>query len=158
MSVPIVSSTSARQVRDNSSSSSTHVDAASLPPGRRTRIRSKSAVSYRVNSGMTKFAVAGMSEAVAIEIGTRGVGVSVVNPGPVDTEFFEARGHPYARSTPKPVSAERVAKDVIAAVEKNKMETYIPRWLGPAVVSRVLLPPLYRSGTTRAFKKELSKP
>ena len=103
----------------------------------------------------SKFAVAGLSEAVAIEVGTRGVGVSVVNPGPVDTEFFETRGHPYARKTPKPVTAERVARHVIAAVEKNKLETYVPRWLGPAVVSRVLLPPLYRSGTTRAFRKEL---
>jgi short-subunit dehydrogenase len=103
----------------------------------------------------SKFAVAGLSEAVAIEIGTKGVGVSVVNPGPVETEFFATRGHPYQRKTPKPVSAERVASDVITAVEKNKLETYIPRWLGPAVVSRVLLPPIYRSGTTRAFRKEL---
>ncbi len=103
----------------------------------------------------TKFAVAGLSEAVAIELSTAGVGVSVVNPGPVDTEFFEARGHPYARSTPKPVTAERVAGDVIAAVEKNKLETYVPRWLGTAVISRVMIPPLYRAGTTRAFKQEL---
>jgi short-subunit dehydrogenase len=103
----------------------------------------------------TKFAVAGLSEAIAIELGGRGIGVSVVNPGPVDTEFFEARGHPYRRKTPKPVSAERVANDVIAAVEKNKLETYVPRWLGSAVVSRVLLPPLYRSGTARAFREEL---
>ena len=103
----------------------------------------------------SKFAVAGMSEAAAIELGAKGIGVSIVNPGPVATEFFEARGHPYARSTPKPVSAERVARDVIAVVEKNKLEVYIPRWLGPAVVSRVLAPPLYRSGTTRAFRKEL---
>jgi short-subunit dehydrogenase len=103
----------------------------------------------------SKFAVAGLSEAVAIEVGTKGVGISIVNPGPVDTEFFETRGVPYARKTPKPVSAERVASDVIAVVEKNKLETYIPRWLGPAVVSRVLLPAIYRSGTTRAFRKEL---
>jgi short-subunit dehydrogenase len=103
----------------------------------------------------SKFAVAGLSEAVAIELGAKGIGVSIVNPGPVDTEFFETRGHAYARKTPKPVTAERVAGDVIAVVEKNKLEVYIPRWLGPAVVSRVLLPPLYRSGTTRAFRKEL---
>ena len=103
----------------------------------------------------SKFAVVGLSEAVAIEVGTKGVGISLVNPGPVETEFFNARGHPYARSTPKPVTAERVAEDVIAAVEKNKLERYVPRWLGMAVVSRVALPPLYRSGTTRAFRKEL---
>jgi len=103
----------------------------------------------------SKFAVAGLSEAVAIEVGTKGVGISVVNPGIVDTEFFSTRGHAYTRKTPKPVSAERVAADVIAAVEKNKLETYVPRWLGPAVLSRVLLPTFYRSGATRAFRKEL---
>src|SRR5437867_3499536 len=103
----------------------------------------------------TKFAVAGLSEAVAIELGARGIGVSIVNPGPVDTDFFDARGVPYARKTPKPVSAERVANDVIAVVEKNKLDTYVPRWLGPAVVSRVLLPRLYRAGTTRTFREEL---
>jgi short-subunit dehydrogenase len=83
------------------------------------------------------------------------VGISVVNPGPVDTDFFEARGVPYARKTPKPVSAESVASDVISAVERNKLETYNPRWLGPAVVSRALMPRIYRVGTTRAFKEEL---
>src|SRR5207245_896713 len=104
----------------------------------------------------SKFAVAGLSEAVAIELGAQGYGVSIVNPGPVDTEFFSARGHPYLRKTPKPVSAERVARNVIAVVEKNKLDTYIPRWLGPAVLSRVLMPRLYRSGTTRTFRKELA--
>ena len=103
----------------------------------------------------SKFAVVGWSEAMAMELKPKGIGVSIINPGPVETEFFEARGHPYARSTPKPVTAERVAGDVIAAVEKNKLETYVPRWLGTAVISRVMIPPLYRAGTTRAFKQEL---
>jgi uncharacterized protein len=103
----------------------------------------------------SKFAVVGLSEAVAIEVGTKGVGVSLVNPGPVATEFFEARGHPYARSTPKQVSAERVARDVIRVVEKNKLETFVPKWLGAAAISRLMIPPVYRAGTTRAFKEEL---
>jgi short-subunit dehydrogenase len=103
----------------------------------------------------SKFAVVGLSEAVAIEVGTKGVGISLVDPGPVDTDFFTTRGHPYARSTPKPVSAERVAADVIRAVEKNKLETFVPRWLGVAALSRLAMPPIYRSGTTRAFRKEL---
>ena len=105
----------------------------------------------------SKFAVVGLSEAVAIEVGTKGVGISLIDPGPVETEFFETRGTPYSRSTPKPVSAERVARDVIRAVEKNKLETFIPKWLGMAAISRLVMPPVYRSGTTRAFKKELGK-
>ncbi|HJR19261.1 MAG TPA: SDR family NAD(P)-dependent oxidoreductase [Actinomycetota bacterium] len=103
----------------------------------------------------TKFAVVGFSEALAIELAPRGIGVSMVNPGPVETEFFAARGHPYQRKTPKPLSAKRVAEDVITVVERNKLETYLPRWLRQAVVSRVLFPPLFKAGTLRAFKDQL---
>ena len=103
----------------------------------------------------SKFAVSGLSEALAIEVANRGIGVSTVNPGPVKTEFFAARGHPYERKTPKPVSAERVARDVIAVVERNKLEMFVPRWLRQAAVSRVLFPPLFKVGTLRAFKDQL---
>ena len=103
----------------------------------------------------TKFAVVGLSEAMAIELAPRGVGVSWVNPGPVKTEFFNARGVPYQRKTPKPLPVSRVAGDVIAVVERNKLETYLPRWLRQAVVSRVLFPPFFKAGTLRAFKGQL---
>ena len=103
----------------------------------------------------TKFAVVGLSEALAIELAPRGIGVSWVNPGPVKTEFFNARGVPYQRSTPKPLAVSRVAGDVIAVVEHNKLETYLPRWLRQAVVSRVLFPPFFKAGTLRAFKGQL---
>jgi uncharacterized protein len=106
----------------------------------------------------SKFAVAGLTEAMMIELAPRGIGVSMVNPGPVKTEFFNARGHPYQRKTPKPVSAERVARDVIDVVERDKIEAYVPRWLRQAVVSRVLFPPLFKAGTLRAFKDQLPKP
>ncbi|MGH2728405.1 MAG: SDR family NAD(P)-dependent oxidoreductase [Actinomycetota bacterium] len=103
----------------------------------------------------SKFAVAGLTEALAIEVAKQGIGVSMVNPGPVATEFFNARGHPYQRKTPKPVSAERVARDVINVVERDKLETYIPRWLRQALVIRVLFPPMFKAGTIRAFKDQL---
>ena len=103
----------------------------------------------------TKFAVVGFSEALAIELAPRGIGVSMVNPGPVETEFFNARGTPYQRKTPKPLSAATVATDVITVVERNKLETYLPRWLRQALVSRVLFPPLFKKGTLRAFKGQL---
>src|SRR5437763_14110260 len=98
----------------------------------------------------SKFAMVGFTEALAFEVGPRGVGVSMVNPGPVDTEFFERRGHPYARSRPKPVPAERVAAAVIDVVEHNRLERIIPPSLRPALVFKDMLPPLYRFGTTKA--------
>ncbi|MGH2828978.1 MAG: SDR family NAD(P)-dependent oxidoreductase [Actinomycetota bacterium] len=103
----------------------------------------------------SKFAVAGLSEAAAIELRAKGIGVSVVNPGPVKTNFFEARGAPYGRKTPRPVPAETVARRVIRAVERDKLDSYIPRWLGGAVLARVLMPSVYRFGTARSYRGQL---
>ena len=102
----------------------------------------------------SKFAVTGFTEALAIEVGTRGVGVSMVNPGPVQTDFFDTRGVPYARKSPKPVPASRVADAVIKAVESNRLEQMVPGFLRPAVVTRHLLPGIFRWGTTKAFRSE----
>ena len=99
----------------------------------------------------------GLTEALAVELSAFGVVVSMVNPGPVDTAFFEARGHRYERSFPRPVTAERVAEAVMSAVERRRLEQFVPRWLGQAAVVRHLLPPLYRSGVRRSFRHELAQ-
>ena len=104
----------------------------------------------------TKFAGVGLTEALAVEVEPYGIGVSIVNPGPVETSFGEARGHPYDRERPKPVSAEVVAKAVVDAVERDKHEVYVPRSFGAAVAVRHLVPPLLRWGTRRSFRKELA--
>jgi short-subunit dehydrogenase len=98
----------------------------------------------------------GFTEALVFEVGPLGVGVSMVNPGPVDTEFFDTRGHAYEGSFPKPVSAKRVAEAVIEAVERDRLEKIIPSPLRPALVFRHLFPPLYRRGTARVLARQLS--
>lgn len=103
----------------------------------------------------TKFAVAGLTEALAMELHAKGIGVSMIHPGPVDTDFFDARGVPYRRKFPKPVSPDAVAALVIKAVERDKAEQYIPRWLRFPVAMKVLAPSLYRKGTLRDFRDEL---
>jgi short-subunit dehydrogenase len=104
----------------------------------------------------TKFAGVGFTEALAVEVAPYGVAVSLVNPGVVATAFGEARGHPYDRASPKPISAEAVAAAVIEAVERRRAEVYVPRWFRPAVIVRHLLPPMFRRGTARSFRKELA--
>jgi short-subunit dehydrogenase len=105
----------------------------------------------------SKFAGVGLTEALAVELAPYGIGVSLVNPGPVDTHFGEARGHPYDRARPKPVSAAAVARAVVAAVERDKAEQYVPAAFRPAVVVRHLLPPVFRWGTRRSFRRELAE-
>lgn len=104
----------------------------------------------------TKFAGVGLTEALVVELEPYGIGVSLVNPGPVATAFGEARGHPYDRARPKPVPAERVAAAVIKAVESNRFEQYVPGLFRQAVVTRHLLPPLFRWGSKRSFARELA--
>jgi short-subunit dehydrogenase len=105
----------------------------------------------------SKFAMVGFTEALAFEVGPAGVGVSMVNPGPVETEFFATRGHAYEGSFPKPVSAERVARAVIEVVEHDGLERVIPASLRPAVAVRHVLPPLYRRGTARVLSRQLQQ-
>jgi short-subunit dehydrogenase len=57
------------------------------------------------------------------------VGVSVVLPGVVDTPFFTRRGTPYTRRRPAPVPPCRVARAIVAAVEHDLTEVYVPGWL-----------------------------
>jgi short-subunit dehydrogenase len=104
----------------------------------------------------TKFAGVGLTEAIAVEVEPYGIGVSLVNPGPVATNFGEARGHPYDRDRPKPVTAEAVATAVVDAIEHDKAEVYVPRVFRPAVVLRHLVPPMFRWGSKRSFKEELA--
>jgi len=103
----------------------------------------------------SKFAVTALTEALDVEVRPLGVGVSMVNPGPVQTDFFDARGVPYARKSPKPVPPEQVANAVMAAVDKDRLEQMVPRMLHGAVVTRHLVPPLFRWGTARAFRNEV---
>ena len=130
---------------------------------RRGHIVTMNSIAGRIGSpfeaiyAATKFAGIGLSEAISVELAPYGIGVSMIDPGPVDTSFGEARGHVYDRKRPKPVSAERVADAVIAAVEKNRLETYIPSSFRPAVIFRHLVPGIFRFGTAKSFTKEIAE-
>lgn len=77
----------------------------------------------------TKAGLAAFAASVRGEVAGCGVGVSVVVPGVVDTSFFDRRGVPYERRTPRPVPPERVARALVRAVERNRAEVFVPRWL-----------------------------
>ncbi len=104
----------------------------------------------------TKFAQVGLTEALSVELSPYGIGVSTINPGPVATAFSDARGHPYDRARPRPVSAARVAEAVMRAVEDGRDEQFVPWWFRQAVIFRHLVPSLFRSGSRRAMRVELA--
>ncbi|MFF4771965.1 SDR family NAD(P)-dependent oxidoreductase [Microtetraspora fusca] len=75
----------------------------------------------------TKAALIAFAESLRYEV--PGIGVSVVLPGVVDTPFFARRGAAYARRWPAPIPPERVARAIVAAVERGRAESYAPGWL-----------------------------
>ena len=111
---------------------------------------------FEAGYSASKFALTGLTEALSVELAPFGIRVSLVNPGPVDTPFFATRGVAYDRKRPKPVSAAKVARTIIGAVEGNRAEAYVSPLLRQAVVFKTLVPPLFQWGTTRAFADELA--
>jgi uncharacterized protein len=88
-----------------------------------------------------KHAQLAFSRSLALELATRSIHVHTVNPGFVETEGFpqtKLLAHPVLRrgvATP-----ELVADRVVAAVERNVVETFVPRWYRPFAVLQAVAP------------------
>ena len=77
----------------------------------------------------TKAGLAAFAESLAYEVRDRGVAVSVIVPGVIDTPFFSRRGTPYGRARPAPIPAARVAAAIVSALEHDRAVVYVPGWL-----------------------------
>jgi short-subunit dehydrogenase len=97
----------------------------------------------------TKGGLVAFTESIRQELRGSGVGLSLVTPGVIDTPFFERRGTPYGRRWPRPVSPERVADAVVSAIEDDRAEVFVPRWLAGPARLRGALPELYRALASR---------
>ncbi|MCD2194306.1 SDR family NAD(P)-dependent oxidoreductase [Actinomycetospora endophytica] len=78
----------------------------------------------------------------ALRLEEPAVGVTTVLPGAVDTPFLARRG--YDRSFPRPVPADRVAAATLRAVERDRAEVFVPRWLQVASVVQGAAPGVFR--------------
>jgi short-subunit dehydrogenase len=69
------------------------------------------------------------AESLDHELAGTGVRTSLIVPGVIDTPFFEHRGLPYDRRRPAPLPAERVARALTGAVEREQSVVFVPAWL-----------------------------
>jgi short-subunit dehydrogenase len=97
----------------------------------------------------TKAGLVTYAEALRAETRKRGIGVSVVSPGAVATEFFRHRGADYQRRWPAAVPATVVAEAVVRAVERNLNEVFVPQWLRIPALLHGGLPAVYRGLATK---------
>lgn len=104
----------------------------------------------------SKFAMLGFSEALHHELKDTGVGVTVVSPIMVKTNFFD---HPSFDTMPKnfkrALSPETVAEAIIKASDSSKLELVIPPIARGAVWAKHTLPFLINPILGSAFKKRV---
>jgi len=99
----------------------------------------------------TKSALIGFAESLDLELSADGIGVTIVNPGVVATEFFDRPSFsdfpPALRR--RPLSPERVARATLRAVEREQPEIFVPGSLRYAHLLKTLAPRLFRAGSLR---------
>ena len=106
-------------------------------------VAGKFATAKSAGYSATKHAVLGFTNALRQELHGSGVHVTAVNPGPVQTAFFEIadpEGGYVNNVRSIMVSPERVAQAMIRGIEKRKAEVNVPGWLGAAAGIGQLLP------------------
>jgi short-subunit dehydrogenase len=91
----------------------------------------------------SKHAQLAFSRASAAELRPRGIHVHTISPGFVETEGFpQATRLRSALLRRLVVGPEHVAQHVLKAIERDKRETFVPRWYRAAAVAQALAPTL----------------
>jgi short-subunit dehydrogenase len=102
------------------------------------------AVYAAAKAGLSCFA-----ESLSYELADRGVGVSLILPGVVDTPFFERRGRAYHRRRPALIPADRIAEAVIWAAQHDQSEVFVPGWLRFPARLHGMAPGMFRALAAR---------
>lgn len=88
----------------------------------------------------SKFAMLGFSEALKHELRGTGVGVTVVSPIGVRTNFFDHPSFKRMEKVPLSISAQRVAQAIIRATSSRRLEIIVPAPVRGAVWTKQTLP------------------
>ncbi|HSB56625.1 MAG TPA: SDR family NAD(P)-dependent oxidoreductase [Nitrosopumilaceae archaeon] len=104
----------------------------------------------------SKFAMLGFSEGLYHELKGSGVGITVVSPIMVQTNFFD---HPSFKSMPKysptSLSSKTVAKAIVKASSSPRLEMIVPSFVRVAVWLKHTIPYLINPILGEAFRKQL---
>jgi len=83
-------------------------------------------IAHEAAYNASKFALCGWSEGLAIDLDGSGVDVRLINPGPIDTDIWDRPGEDPAVFVPDLVPPSLVADGIIAAIEGDAFEHYLP--------------------------------
>jgi uncharacterized protein len=80
----------------------------------------------------SKAGLRAFAAALRHDLADDGIGVTTVIPGAVATPFFAHRGQGYGRRFPRMVRPDDLAHRVLRALERDRAEVFVPRWLSIA--------------------------
>jgi short-subunit dehydrogenase len=94
----------------------------------------------------SKFALAGFSESLVYELDGTGVGVTLVNPGIIDTAFFDHASFASfpAKARARAIPPERVAAAVVRAIHRNAPEVTVPATYAIGTLLKTAAPAFFR--------------
>jgi short-subunit dehydrogenase len=105
----------------------------------------------------TKHAVLGFTNSLRLELVGTGVSLSAINPGPINTPFFDRAdpGGTYVKNIAWfMLQPEKVVSAIIAAIEHNKDEKNLPRIAGIGIVFAQLFPRIFDWISHRMLNKK----
>lgn len=94
---------------------------------------------------------------LAYELEPFGIGVTIVYPGPIETEFFDAPEFARMR-VPKKLPAERVGRAIVRGIRENKLDVSVPASLRLPGKFHALIPGLVRKGVRSYAKTSIPRP
>jgi short-subunit dehydrogenase len=100
----------------------------------------------------SKHAQLAFSRSVSAELRPRGIRVHTILPGFVETAGFPQRERFGARLGTLVAEPELVAERLVAAVEHDQAEVFVPRWYRIAPLAQALAPALVRRVTARGIR------
>jgi short-subunit dehydrogenase len=104
----------------------------------------------------SKFAMNGFSESLYHELRALGIYVSVVSPGPVQTDFSRLFADVPPKTPPSlAVTPQAVSRAVIRAIERQQFEVVVPRWLASIYRLKRIAPNLFRAAAERTFRRHV---
>jgi uncharacterized protein len=103
----------------------------------------------------SKHAQLAFSRSVGVELAGSGINVHTINPGIVDTPGFPNRSRFRSRLLKGLVAEpDLVAERVARAVERNRLEQFVPRWYRPAAIIQAVAPAtLARAARARNIRR-----
>lgn len=102
----------------------------------------------------SKFALAGWSDTLAVDLAGTGIAVHHVCPGVIDTPLWDVPGQEPPAYRGRRTPAPKVAAAIVDAMERGRYETVVPRVLAPALGLRALMGETYLKLTARFDRRQ----